>query len=461
MTWLSYFTKSANLLLILPLILTKFEAPEIAVWYLFATILAMSVLADFGFRSTFIRLVAHAFGGAKEVGIYKKGDPVESDNVVNWDLIEKLYSAMKSIYFYTSSTLLVILFTLGSLSVMNSISHVSDDKEAWLAWIIFAISIGIYFYGKIYSNYLEGLFKIALVRRVEFFFKLGSIITCLIVLLFAPTLLNLVIAQSVWMIINVIRNYYLASVVFENKLRNFSRIPLEKEFFWKIWEPAWRSGISGLMSNGLTNLTGIIYAQIGNPAAVAAYMIALRIVSEIRNVSNAPFYTKIPLLARLRTEQNYERLIILAQKGMFMAHIVFVGGTVIVGLTVDTFLNFLGSNITFVDPGLWLLLSIAFYIHRYGALHMQLYLTTNHVISHKADAISGILFIFTTFLLIQQIDLYAIPVGMLVGYLGFYAWYAVKHSLKSIEMGFLRFEYKASFIPVTCYAIYIIFFILN
>mgnify|MGYP006210076807 CR=1 FL=1 len=40
-TWLSYSTRALSLFIVLPLILKKFSEAEIALWYLFATIIAM------------------------------------------------------------------------------------------------------------------------------------------------------------------------------------------------------------------------------------------------------------------------------------------------------------------------------------------------------------------------------------------------------------------------------------
>ncbi|WP_153798946.1 hypothetical protein [Foetidibacter luteolus] len=453
MTWMSYFTKSANLLLILPLILKRFALPEVAIWYLFAAILSMSSLADFGFRNTFIRLFALAFGGARDIGVFTK-DSEKSDGTVNWHLIERLYSSMGRIYIYSTLAFFGLLLALGSYSLVKPISESAHQAQAWAAWLIILVGIVADFYGKVFTNYLEGMYQIALVRRIETLFKIGSIGSSFLVLLFAPSLLNLTIAHSSWMVINVFRNRFLARHIYDGKLKLFKPQPFEKNFFKKIWQPAWRSGISGLMSNGLTNLTGIIYAQLGNTASVASYMIALRVITEIRNVSNAPFYSKIPLMAKLRAEGNYDRLIQVAQRGMKMTHIVFTTGVLFVGLFFGYFISLLKTDTQFVEPKLWLLMSVAFYVQRYGAMHMQLYNTTNHIIGHIADTIAGGLFIITSLLLVKQLQLFAIPVGMLVGYLGFYAWFAAYFSLKSLNISLIKFEYKVSVIPAVLFLLY-------
>jgi hypothetical protein len=443
MTWMSYSTKALSLFIVLPLILKNFSAAEVSLYYLFTAIITLMSLADFGFKSTFSRIISYAFGGATDVGIYR-GDVEGYKRGPNWELIERISSNMNRIYFWLSGVLLILFATLGSWSLLKPISQVTYVEDAWLAWYIIIATSVLKFYGTVYQNYLEGLFKIALVRRIESLMQLGAIFTSIAVLIFGGGILELVIAMQVWQMLNIVRNRYLARIVEGGQYKRFKAHGFDKLMFGKIWQPAWRSGISGIMSNGLTQLTGLLYAQFGDAPSVASYLLALRIITQIKEVSMAPFYSKIPLMARFRVEGKLSELVKIAQKGMFLGHTVFVAGIVFVTIFLEPLLLMAGSNVSFVSNEFWLLLSLAFYIHRYGAMHMQLYLTTNHVVSHIADSVSGILFIASVLLLKNEIGLFAFPIGMLVGYLGFYAWYAASYSLKSLSIRFFEFEKKAS-----------------
>lgn len=79
---------------------------------------------------------------------------------------------------------------------------------------------------------------------------------------------------------------------------------------------------------------------------------------------------------------------------------------------------------------------------------MQLYLTTHHVVAHIADSTAGLIFLFTSLILFSFIEVYAFPIGMILGYLGFYSWYSAKYSLQSIKMNFWDFEKEVLLIPV-------------
>lgn len=464
-TWLSYSTKALSLFGILPLVLKQFSEVDVVLWYLFSTIIVMQSLADFGFRQTFSRLISYAFQGIKSLSdineISSNDNNIESDGP-NIDLLNRIIACMQYIYRPLTAIVFFMMITVGTWFMYKPIQDSSNVYQSWISWIVLVLASCIAFYGKLYLNFLEGLFKIALVRRVEVLTSLGAIGCSILVLIYIPTLLNLIIVNQVWLLISTFRDYYLCRKV-ENGLflKVSNPLPFDKEIFSVIWRPAWRSGISGLMSIGLTNVTGLIYAQIGSTASVASYLLALRIITQVRDVSMAPFYSKVPLMAMLRAKNEISTLLKVVKRGMFLSNSVFVLGVISISLFFNYFLELIHSDVKFVNQEMWLLLSLAFLAHRYGAMHMQVYLSTNHVISHIADGVSGIIYILVSLLLIKSCDIYAIPLGMLAGYLGFYSWYAAKYSYKSLNTSLWNFEKKASLVPIVLMLIYTIIIIIS
>src|SRR6478609_965628 len=99
MTWLSYSTKALSLFGVLPLILKRFSPGDVVLWYLFFTIISLQSIADFGFRQTFSRIIAYAFGGAEDIGIFKNNKPGtgSSESEPNRKLLHAIISNMKYI----------------------------------------------------------------------------------------------------------------------------------------------------------------------------------------------------------------------------------------------------------------------------------------------------------------------------------------------------------------------------
>ncbi|MFT4155389.1 hypothetical protein [Parafilimonas sp.] len=459
-TWASYSVQALNIVVVLPLVLKKFSAENIVLWYLFSTILTLLSIADFGFRTTFSRNISYAFGGAKELKTFVFSNENDSSTELspNLSLLHGVVSTMKYTYVWLTLILAVLLGTFGTWSMMKPIGLTNNINEAWWCWVIVAVGSCIRFYGKTYMNFLEGLFKIATVRRVEALTSLGSIVSGILVLLYKPSLINLVAVTQFWFLIVVFRDWYLCHRVNDGIYYSVSKkLPFDKQMFLTIWKPAWKSGIASFMSIGLTNLTSIVYAQSSSSSSVASYLMAFRLIDQLKIVSMAPLYSKIPLLAQLRVQNNQPKLLNIAIRGVSLSHLTFMLGFVFIGMFSTELLHIIHSNVPFVSQSMWMLLGFAFFVQRYGAMHIQIYLSTNHVISHIADGVSGLLYIISALLLKEYIGVYAIPAGMIIGYLGFYSWFAARYSYRSLNAKFWYFEKKTTLLALLIFIFYIAF----
>lgn len=445
MTWGSFLSKSLSLIVVLPLLLTRLDTSEISLWYLFMTIIGLQSIVDAGFSPTFIRVIAYVKGGA---GI---GQLKECHHTVTgtFDIqtLNQVYSTMSRIYRYLGLVWTSLLVVAGTIVLQRPVAAVPDKGAAWLAWAIIVIASGISFQGTLYSSYLQGMNQVALVRRWETVTSLAAIISSFLVLLAGGGLLGLVIANQAWLIINVARDRWLARWTENGILRTFAYQPFSRNVFDAVWPSAWRSGLGILMSYGLIQASGIIYAQIGNAASVATYLLGLRLIQTVSQFSQAPFYSKIPLFARLYAEGRRADLLKAAKRGMTFAHWTYVTGFVGLGLAGAPILRHIGSHAPFPGGLLWSLMGLAFFLERYGAMHIQLYSTTNHIIWHVANGGMGVIYLLTSCLLLKFIGVYAFAVGMIAGYLGFYCWFAAYHSYRAFSLKFMTFELRTSFAP--------------
>ena len=448
-TWLGFGVQTLSLVVVLPLVLKQFTTAEIALWYLFSSLISLQSIADFGFSNTFVRVIAFSLGGVTQIKDLRTDNNKNKSGIPNWPLMKSIIGTMNVLYLLLSSISFLLLIVFGSLAMSKSIELISNPSEGWLSWFIIAFISSFTFYGRIYSNYLLGINKVALTNRWIAISSAGRIITSFIVLIVGGGILELVIANQGWNVIRVFINKYLSNVVIENKYTELSSLHFDMSIFKSVWPAAWRSGVSGLMSNGLAQLTGVLYAQIGEVGSVASYLLGLRLINTIKSIALAPFYSKIPLIARLRAENNIDKLYSAAKRGMLLSYLTFVFGFIAVGLSGNWLLTLIGSNAQFPPRLLWSIFGVAFFLHRFGGMHMQLYVSTNHVISHIADGITGIIFILSTIVLLKPLGVYAFPISMVIAYLGFYCWYSAYYSYKLINESFMKFELKTSFIPFT------------
>ncbi len=445
MTWGSFLSKSLSLIVVLPLLLTKLGTAEISLWYLFMTIIGLQSIVDAGFSPTFIRVIAYVKGGVR-IGRLKECHYKDTGKF-DIQTLNQVYSTMSRVYRYLGMIWASLLVVAGTIALQRPVAAVPDKGAAWFAWSVIVIASGISFQGTLYSSYLQGMNQVALVRRWETLTSLAAIITSFLVLLADGGLLGLVIANQAWLVINVARDRWLARWTENGILLKFTHQPFNMEVFDAVWPSAWRSGLGILMSYGLIQASGIIYAQIGNAASVATYLLGLRLIQTVSQFSQAPFYSKIPLLARLYAEDRHADLLQAAKRGMTLAHWTYVSGFVGLGLAGAPILMHIGSHAPFPGGLLWSLMGLAFFLERYGAMHIQLYSTTNHIIWHIANGGMGVIYLLTSCLLLKSIGVYAFAVGMIAGYLGFYCWFAAYHSYRAFSLKFMAFEIRTSFAP--------------
>lgn len=431
----------------LPLLLTKLTTAEISLWYLFASIIGLQSLVDAGFSPTFSRFVSYGMGGGKMCDLQSpKG---KSSGEPDWETIASLKVTMHTVFSRLGFVWTFLLLTVGTASLIKPVAATGNQPIAWVCWgTILSVST-ITVQGNTYVAYLQGINQVALLRRWEAITAFCGILTSFLVLILGGGLLGLVVANQGWQALSVVRNWWLVRSL-DRCNRNLQCVQVkrfDRTVFLTAWPSAWRSGLGVLMTYGLVQASGILYAQVGEPASIATYLLALRLIQTISQFSQAPFYSKIPLLTRYFSEGRTGELLALAQRGMNRSHWVYVSSFILLGIGGSPLLTLIGSNATFPSPMLWSLLGIGLFFERYGAMHLQLYSVANKIIWHIANGGMGTIFIIVSLALFQLFGVYAFPVGMLAGYIGFYAWYCSWHSYSAYKLNFVSFERKALFAP--------------
>ena len=361
---------------------------------------------------------------------------------------------MHTIYLRLSLVALLIGAIVGSLALQKPISMTQNPTSAWLAWAIVIITTLVTFQGNTYSAYLQGTNNIALLRRWEAIFALAATTASVLTVLLHGSLLELIIVQQSWWVINVFRDRWLCKHIQGGRFSSFQLTGIDTEVFKAVWPSAWRSGLGVFMSYGLVQISGIIYAQFGSTPGVASYLLALRLIDFIAEISRAPFYSKLPRLAQLRSSGRITEQVQIARRGMSLAYWSLCIGFLLIGAFSTYVLRVIGSSTQFVPPTLWALMGIAAFLDRFGAMHIQLYSTTNHIVWHIANGVSGLIYIVTSLLLVSTVGVYAFPIGLIIGYLGFYVWYSAIHSYRAFQLKFWRFEPALSFVPFGCILFY-------
>ena len=460
-TWSNLIARSIGPLVLLPVMLTRLETAEIAFWLLLSSIAGLQSVLDLGFSSTFARMISLAAGGATSFA--RPHDPASrsgSDDQ-NAALIAKITAAMSWVYARTTLCAIAILMLAGSWALSKPIAELPDQQQGWLSWFFFLSSSAVSFYGNRYGAYLQGLNRIASWQRSQAMVGAMAVLGGLVTLLLGGGLLALVVVTQTCGMTGVIATRLLSQkAATESGIATQKTAVLDREIVSAAWTSAWRSGIGLALTSGLLQVSNLLYAQVGSSAQLASYLLGLRLIQAINQFSQAPLYSKLPELTRLWASGRHAEQILVAKRGMRRAYWVFVLAFAIVGFAAPPALEAIGSRAEFPGAALWALLGAGFLLVRYGALHLQLYSTTNHIVWHVVTAGYAAIFMTTSMIMYPVVGVFAFPLGVLAGHLGFYSWYSAKHSYRAFSLKFMEFEGATSALPLSTFFVSAVIMIL-
>lgn len=433
----------------MPLLLSRFGTTDINLWYLYAAVLSLQMVLDAGFGSAFVRVIAYGTVGLNDFsGLRASSTAVSSTGEFSESFVATTYRLMLDVYRVLGLVALGTLGLFGTWVFRLPILESSDPSAGWLCWGFFALTFPVILWGNVYINLLQGTHNVALVRRWDTLFNLFNSVSTIGVMLFVPNVYLLLLLSQSWMLAATLRNYYLVRQKYPFLQTTPADESEKSEIKKNLIPSALKSGVGILMSQGIIQGSAFVYAQLASPAALASYLIGLNLIQLIRNFAQAPFYSRLPELASYTGKGDIERLKAVARKNMFRVYAIYTLGFFAVTLFHRPIFQLIHSNVAFPDPLLWGLLGLAFLMDRFGAMHLQLYSTTNHIIWHTLNGITGVLMLVLSAVAYRYMGIYAFPFSMLVAYGCCYSWYAPYKSYQFIQENFWTFE-KKGVIPFT------------
>ena len=439
-SWGTHLARALRLVVLLPLVLSQLEVGSIAVWLLFTTIGSYVVLIDFSLTATFSRAIAFAMGGAQSIGDLRRAPSERADEAPNEQLLTRICSTQQLTYRYYSLFILLPVGLVGTLALLRPIAALPAPDVGWAAWALVLLGLAARVRDYQYIGFLTGADRIALLARWQTLVEVGSVVSCVAVVLAGKGLLALVFAEQLWAVIGMLCNRRLCRKVRGGLFSRCVAGPFDRRVFDSLWQRVWRSGLGVVFSFGLPQASGLIYAQVATSAQTATFLLHWQLIRMISTFSLPPFYTLLPRLASLRAQGRVAEQVAVARRGMMWSAATFVVCFALIGLLGKKFLALVSSNADFDGGWLWWLIGVAFLAERFGSMHLNLYSTTNHIIWHRVSLGHGVVYLVISLALLPTAGAFAFPAGMLAGLLGFYVPMSLRHSYRTFELSFRRFD---------------------
>lgn len=466
-TWISFVVRLGGMMLLLPLVLRHLDLAQVLVWQLLASITAMLVWIDFGITPTFSRFIAIARGGGRLGDLMAahrsrnaalrgftpadppagpaaahpvEGRPLTLAGVVATS--ERIYAIMALL-----GTLVVA--GIGTWAVRGPIAALADPAQGWMAWGFAALSVPFALLNSASASVLIGCDRITPLRRAEMLVGAAQLLSTSAVVLATADLGWIAATYYVWTPVQFALNRWLRRLTLAaqggggygrpaaggsgkalpphtpaggggRKRLWARRDPAAPRFdpalFRAAWAAGWRSGVGVLFSTGIIQGSGLILPQIAPAEIAAAYLIVLRLMTIASQLSQAPFYSRLPAMAKANAEGRRDKVVAIAIRGLRLSLWTMVIGIAGIIFLVPQILHWIGGAVRIADPVLSLLLGLAFFAERYGGMHMQLYTLSNHVIWHRVNGATGVAIIAAFALLWPLVGAWAMPLAMLAGY---------------------------------------------
>jgi len=454
-TWLALSIRLGGAILVIPLALRHFHPSDTALWLLFSTVAGLQLLLDFGFGQTFSRFVAFAQAGKAVQDMpsapVEDVESVEQLTSSNPESLAVISSVMGRVYRYLTATTLLLLASVGTWAVAGPINRATSPNEAWIAWACVVISTTLSVHGNKYVAQLNGADFIALQKRWDALMGGGLFLSQLMVLFMQGSLLGLVAVSQAWVGISFVVNKWLCERNLpESTTMQPSKMQMEN-LFHLAWSSAWRSAVGVGLGFGVMQISSVVFANILPSVQAASFLLGLRIMQVLNQFSQVPFYARLPILAGYRAKNQIRALEDLATTAMQHSYWVYVIGFGVLGLLGPWAFEIVESRTQFPSGLFWAILGAGTLVERFGAMHLQLFSTTNRIVWHKANGIFSIGFVSLLLSFASSLAELAYPVALLGANIGLYAPYSASHSYSSIHIDRKTFEKRAVLMPAMCF----------
>lgn len=448
MTWFSFSAKSLSIVVVLPLILSKFTTTEISLWFLFSVLFGFQIIADLGFGPTFTRVISYAMAGLKnleDIGLEKYN--IGSHKSPNWSLIMALNKKMKTIFLFVSVIVVSFLALISFFFLDKPIEKLETPKHGYYLLILILVILFFKIYSRRYISFISGVNEVALLRRWEGIIVYVQILSSIIVLILTENFYYLVINNQFWVLVGIVNTYLLQKRILNRNLSAISNkvVPVfieKKAYIEHVFNPSWKSGIGTFTSYGLNHFSSFVLVDFLLEDNLIIFLLSFKIINIISEFSRAPFYASLPNFAQKFQLLDTAKLLPLIKKSIDASIFLATLCLLFVLFFGDYLLKVIGSSIDTFDYLLWFLFSLNLLCERIGAMHFQMHSLSNKVVWHKANLIYGLIFVLISIFTIKLLGLYAIPIAMLTGNLLYFTPKALKTTSKYYSYNFYKFNHN-------------------
>ena len=307
-SWVLNSLRLALGLILLPIVLKKLSTPDLGMYYVFLSLVALVPLVDFGFGPTIGRFVSYAMGGAEMLqahGVAQMGPSKEPNFRLLWELL----ISTRTLYRYLTLALLFVLGTWGTYVVELRIHETSSPSMTRLAWGVTLISALWEIYSNWWEIFLRSMNQVSSAARIAVLATVVRLVLAAVLLLCGWGLLSLPVGTLIGSLVQ----RHLAR---KRCLRLLAGTPRPekirvKHYLGIFWPNTWRLGVQCVSGYLTVNANTAICLQVLGLAGNAQYGLSVQLFNIASGMAAVWLEVKWPVIG-----QYYARHDLVAIRGV-------------------------------------------------------------------------------------------------------------------------------------------------
>lgn len=295
-------------ILLLPLALTHLSSAEMAAWWLFLSLGAISNLADFGFGPVITRVYSYLWAGADD--FEAEGlRPGSTSGLPNLPRIGQLHATVARLYTLLSGLVALALAFAGTWFLLRIMQLIADERSAWLAWTIFAAMTIFNLKTSYWGLAVQGINK---VREVQFANLLGGLfylVTGGLLLLAGAKLLALAAAVAARAFVFRLVCIFVFRQATDRQILKQARA--DRSMLARLWPNAWKLGIMSLGAYCITQGLILIASRFLPVETVASLGLTQQLGIFATSIAALWLQVKWPEITILRTQNRLTEMSVL------------------------------------------------------------------------------------------------------------------------------------------------------
>lgn len=420
MTGTSVVARAATFFAPLPLLEATQSDAVVVFWLLILSFQSLASAISGALPTLSMQMLSYAFAGSERVSGSSADHLATRKQMPNLALIAQLNHFLLRAFQWLSVFFLLLAASVGTWVIWKQLNELPSLRSGLMMWGMLVTGTTLRLVGQPFLAYLLACGETALARRIETAtWLLGLCLVVPILIVSESPVLGMLGLQFpavlYWCALRIVCR------------RKGWRVPepdespgTDQNLVGIVWPRTWR----GVVGSGTAMTTifggGFLFSQYGEASQVAAYLLAVNLLGLMGQVAISPLLGNLPAIASkyAKGESITEVANQIGKKVMWS----FTAMCILAPVSFWVLNWLIPKPISFVAPTLWLLLSIAHLLLRYGSIHLNLYSVTNDIRWHTINSIYLALTI-GPLLILDKPSVWIYPVVQSIAGLFFYAPY--------------------------------------